>query len=137
MDIPVMLAASACGNGVRRLNTPAATTLSALWAMTLAPVVALLLRTAWVEGVDRFGTLFRDRPPTLFASFVERVATAKGWWDPKASTAMSYAWFVWVRGRDPLPVFWIPPGCRQGPNHTSDVARFGARTAAPLFSAAE
>jgi hypothetical protein len=39
--------------------------------------------------------LFRDRPPTLYAPFVERVPMVKGRWDPGASTATSYAWFVW------------------------------------------
>ncbi|WP_048445929.1 hypothetical protein [Methylobacterium variabile] len=106
-------------------------------AMTLAPVVALLLRTAWIEGVERYETLFRDRPPTLFAPFVERVPMTKGRWDPKASTATSYAWFVWVRDRHPLAPFWIPPGCRQALTHTSDAVRFGARAPAPLLSAAE
>ncbi|BAQ44372.1 hypothetical protein [Methylobacterium aquaticum] len=108
----------------------------ALRAMTLAPVVALLLRTAWIEGVERYETLFRDRPPTLYAPFVERVPMTKGRWDPKASTATSYAWFVWVRGRDPLPVFWIPPGCRQALTKAGDVERFGVRTPAPLFEVA-
>lgn len=107
-----------------------------LRALTLAPVVAMLLRTVWVEGVERYETLFRDRPPTLLAPFVERVPMTKGRWDPDAGTATSYAWFVWVRGRAPKPVFWIPPGCRQRLTKATDRARFAVRTAAPLFDLA-
>lgn len=104
-----------------------------LRALTLAPVVAMLLRTVWVEGVERYETLFRDRPPTLLAPFVERVPMTKGRWDPDAGTATSYAWFVWVRGRAPLAPFWIPPGCRQRLTKPTDRTRFAVQTAAPLF----
>jgi hypothetical protein len=75
--------------------------------------VAMLVRTQWVEGVGRYQKLFRDRPPLLYAPFVERVPMVKGRWDPNATTATSYAWFVWGnRFSGPSRVFWIPPGCR-------------------------
>ena len=35
--------------------------------------VAMLVRTQWIEGVGRYEQLFRDRPPTVYAPFVERV----------------------------------------------------------------
>ena len=49
--------------------------------------VAMLVRTSWVESIGRYEKVFRDRPPTLFAPFVERVPMVKGRWDPDASTA--------------------------------------------------
>ena len=106
-------------------------------ALSLAPVVAMLLRTAWIEGVDRYETLFRDQPPTLFAPFVERVPITKGRWDPDASTATAYAWFVWVRGRASLPPFWIPPGCRRALSRPDDRRRFAVvPEPGPLLAAA-
>jgi len=109
----------------------------ALRALMLAPVVALLLRTVWVEGGERYHALFRDCPPTLFAPFVERVPIVKGRWDPEAGTATAYAWFVWVRGRPPLPPYWIPPGCRTRLTRPDDAARFARPNEAPLLSLIE
>ena len=53
----------------------------------------MLVRTQWIEGVERYEKLFRDRPPAIHAPFVERVPMVKGRWDPDATTATSYAWF--------------------------------------------
>ena len=111
-----------------------------LRALDLAAVgVAMLVRTQWIEGVGRYEKLFRDRPPALYAPFVERVAMVKGRWDPDASTATSYAWFVWCRRTAAAPrVFWIPPGCRAALTHADDRQQFAAWTLAPadapLFS---
>jgi len=33
----------------------------------------MLVRTTWIEGIGRYESIFRDRPPTLYAPFVERV----------------------------------------------------------------
>ena len=77
--------------------------------------VAMLVRTQWIEGAGRYKKLFRDRPPMLYAPFVERVPMVKGRWDPDASTATAYAWFVWcIRASGPAPhTCRIPPGCRR------------------------
>lgn len=90
---------------------------------------AMLVRTTWLESSDRYYGLFRDRPPTIFAPFVERVPMVKGRWDPKASTATSYAWFVWIKDRIPIgpgkfQTVLIPPGCRTALTKPDDVARF-------------
>lgn len=88
--------------------------------------VALLLRTSWLEGAERWERLFRDRAPSIVAPFVERVPMVKGRWDPDASTATAYAWFVWVRGA-PWPdtrLVWIPPGCRKRLERADDRERF-------------
>ncbi len=101
--------------------------------------VAMLVRTQWIEGVGRYQKLFRDRPPTVYAPFVERVPMVKGRWDPDASTATSYAWFVWRKGASGSPrIFWIPPGCRAALTRPDDRQHFAAWTLAPadapLFS---
>ena len=94
--------------------------------------VAMLVRTQWIEGIGRYEKLFRDRPPALYAPFVERVPMVKGRWDPDASTATSYAWFVWWRAHyGPSRVLWIPPGCRERLTHSEDRRRFAAWSLAP------
>jgi hypothetical protein len=109
----------------------------ALRALDLAKVgVALLLRTQWLESEERYRLIFRDQPPTLFAPFVERVPMLRGRWDPDASTATSYSWFVWLRDVAPRAPFWIPPGCRTALSHSRDRQRFAAclpSTTTPLF----
>lgn len=110
--------------------------------------VALLLRTAWMEGAERYERLFRATPPAIVAPFVERVPMVKGRWDPDASTATSYAWFVWDRANSFGPsvahsaagpaawagtrLSWIPPGCRQRLTHSDDRRRFAAPDAAAV-----
>ena len=88
--------------------------------------VALLVRSAWSEGGDRYRRLFKDRPPAMIAQFVERVPMVKGRWDPKASTATSYAWFIWRKadrsGR--CTYFWIPDGARARNSRADDARRF-------------
>ena len=117
--------------------------------------VALLCRSNWSEGVTRYERLFRDRPPAIVAQFVERVPmTAGGFWkddqgerqaahrggfDPDASTATAYSWFVWVRGVRgrwadkfaPPQAFWIPPGQRERLTRPTDAERFAKQTTPP------
>lgn len=101
--------------------------------------VALLLRSNWVEGVERWHKIFKKRPPAIVAQFVERVPMVKGRWDPDASTATAYSWFVW---RMPNPgvtrLVWIPP-CRARLTRADDRQRFAAwsldRNGTPLLEA--
>lgn len=92
--------------------------------------VAMLVRTAWLEGMDRYERLFSVTPPAIVAPFVERVAMVKGRWDPAASTATSYAWIVWRRPRLLSPwegdtrLVWIPPGCKDRLTKPDDVRKF-------------
>ena len=84
-------------------------------ALTVASCgVAMLCRSSFAEGRGRYERLFKERPPTVVAQFVERVPMVKGRCDPKASTATSYAWFVWSSEVIKLPTLyrWIPP-CRK------------------------
>jgi hypothetical protein len=87
--------------------------------------MAMFVRSQWaVEGIKRYQQIFRDHPPTCFAPFVERVPLCKGKWDPDGSTATAYAWLVWMRGKKPMPPFYIPPGCRKALTRPSDRQRF-------------
>lgn len=60
--------------------------------------VALLLRTSFIEGKERYERLFRLNRPAIFAPFVERVAMVKGRLDRDASSATSYSWYIWHHG---------------------------------------
>src|SRR5690606_6713129 len=57
--------------------------------------VAVLARTTFIEGVERYRTLFSLRRPAVLAPFSERVPMFKGRIDPRGSTATSYCWLVW------------------------------------------
>ena len=89
--------------------------------------VALLLRTAWLESHERY-ELFSKCPPSSVSVFVERVPMTKGRWDPAASTATSYVWFVWrkalLEAGARTDLNWIPPGRRVALTRPDDVARF-------------
>lgn len=90
--------------------------------------VALLLRTNWLDTQGRFERVFRRYRPSHVLQFSERVAMVKGRWDPEASTATAYAWFVWLH-QSPRPTVldWIPPGTKDELTRASDVARFAGR----------
>ena len=73
--------------------------------------VAMLCRSTWAESAKRYEALFRDTPPAVIAQYSERVPMVKGHYDPKASSATGYAWFVWYcRPTGPTQFMWIPPG---------------------------
>ena len=57
--------------------------------------VAVIVRSVWAESAGRYERLFRDRPPAWVLQHVHRVPMVKGRYDPKASTATGYSWFVW------------------------------------------
>jgi hypothetical protein len=99
--------------------------------------VAVLVRTAFLEGQGRHRNLYSKRPPQLVAQFVERVPMHKGRWVPNGKTATSYCWIVWLRHPPHnwlhTRMIWIPPGCRKALTRHDDAARFGAATPAPLL----
>lgn len=96
-------------------------------AIGLGRNVAMFVRAQWVvEGTRRYAALFKPHPPTLIAFFSERVPVHKGRWNPKGSTATAYCWVIWIKGREPMPPFWIPPGQRQRLSRPDDVKRFAA-----------
>jgi hypothetical protein len=83
--------------------------------------VAILARTVFIESVGRYEALFKNRPPTKYAQFTERVPMIKGRLDKKATTATSYCWLVWekARLRAPPQLLWVPP-CRRNLERDSD-----------------
>lgn len=97
-------------------------------ARTEARGVAMLVRTAWLEGGERYDRIFSKHPPNLVAVFSERVPMVKGRWNPRASTATSYAWCVWKPGSfaEGTRLMWIPPGQRQRLTLPTDFERFAS-----------
>jgi hypothetical protein len=81
--------------------------------------VAVIVRSSFLEGVGRFNSLYRYNPPNIIAQFSERVPMVKGRYDPKASTATSYAWLVWMHGHYGTNFQWIPP-CKKQLERPSD-----------------
>lgn len=87
--------------------------------------VAAIVRAAFLEGVGRYGRLYRETPPDYVLQFTERVVMHKGKLSAKGSTATAYAWLVWVTG--PIPpvvpartnLRWIAP-CRKRLERASD-----------------
>jgi hypothetical protein len=98
-----------------------------LRALELAQVgVAIFAQLRWLETIGRYLHIFRDRPPTLLAFFVERVPLCMGRWEPHGTTATAYMWLVWVKDRTPQAPLWIPPGCREALTRPDDAKRFTA-----------
>ena len=77
-------------------------------------LVAVFARTQFMEGIGRYERLFKPNPPTIIAQFTERVPIVKGRLSATASTATSYAWFVWRtdQNNDQTQLVWIPPSRR-------------------------
>lgn len=135
----------------------------ALRAIREAEVVCLLLRSNWAEGGERYTELFAKHEPIAEAVFCERLPMVAGGYitkviledgkpknvriplevggyDPRASSATAYSWFVWMRGATtPCRKIWIPPGTRDALTKPTDAERFAKRgdTALRLSAPAE
>lgn len=84
-----------------------------------AKTVAILARTTFIESKKRY-RLVQDL--TRFCPFIERVPMQLGSWDPKLSTATSYAWFIWdCRRLGALELCPIPPGTRERLSFEADL----------------
>ena len=84
--------------------------------------VAVIVRSAFLEGKARFDSLFNVTPPDYVLQFVERAPMCKGKVDPTVSSATSYSWLVWLPNRlHPVDtrLRWIPP-CRKKLERESD-----------------
>lgn len=77
--------------------------------------VAMLVRSAFLEGGGRWHRIFRDTPPTDVLQFSERVVMHKGTLTATGSTATAYCWLLWRRRLRPgqTRLDWIPPGTRK------------------------
>lgn len=97
--------------------------------------VAMLLRLQFIEGNRRHALFAADCPLTVLAPFCERVPMVKGRWDPEASSATAYAWFIFQKD-GPVAnatVRLIPPGTKERLTRPGDLARFGLSETAALF----
>lgn len=80
--------------------------------------VAMLVRSAFLEGIGRHERLFSRNPPSDVLQFTERVVMHKGRLAPEGSTATAYCWIVWGLGpnadwhRNGTRLHWIAP-CRR------------------------
>ena len=71
--------------------------------------VAIIARTAFLEGRDRYVNLFRKFPPALIAPSSQRIPMQQGGYNPQGSTATSYTWFVWLKDHTgPSELLWTP-----------------------------
>lgn len=104
-------------------------------ALSIARVgVALLLRSAWMEGIER-DALFRSNPLSIYAPFIERLAMVEGRLERKASSATAYAWFVWIHGAGDTRLVRIPPGSKRRFDRDDDWRQSADLGATPLFGA--
>ena len=77
-------------------------------ALTLAPVVCAFLRITFLESAKR-AEFFKKHPPRVVAVFIERMPSSKdAKFDPKESSAVCYAWFIWEKDFTGRPeILWI------------------------------
>lgn len=76
---------------------------------TVAPgrKVAMFLRTLFLEGNKRYEKLFKENPPKTVYIFTNRQVSDKND-DFSKGSAVSYAWFVWIKGWKGNPeIKWI------------------------------
>lgn len=86
---------------------------------------AAFVRTQWAcEGVGKYERLYRERPPTLAAFFMERAPVHRGRWVPDGDTMTAYCWLVWLHGQAPRAPLWIPPGQRTARERGGDAEHF-------------
>ncbi|AJP72276.1 hypothetical protein TS85_11490 [Sphingomonas hengshuiensis] len=106
--------------------------------------VAMFVRSAFVEGENRYERLYSKRPPDFELHFAERVVILRGRLvqagklDPfadkpgtKASTATSYSWLVWmIGGAGDTRARWIAP-CRRRLERPGDYPVYPTAVLAP------
>jgi hypothetical protein len=76
--------------------------------------VAVIVRSAFLEGINRYRDLYSIGAPTDILQFSERVVMHKGKLSANGSTATAYCWLIW-RNNDQsgqTRFDWIPP-CRK------------------------
>lgn len=84
---------------------------------------AVIVRTAFLEGVGRHQRLFGPTPPAAVLQFTERVVMHRGKLAPGGSTATAYCWIVWSTRTLPqagrTEIHWIAP-CRRNLEREGD-----------------
>jgi hypothetical protein len=103
---------------------------------------AMLVRSAFLEGGERYRQLWSSNPPSFVLQFCERVVLLEGRLvqagavDPfaeeegrKATTATSYVWLVWLDGERDTRFRWLAP-CRERLERPSDYPNYAAEAPA-------
>lgn len=73
--------------------------------------LALLLRLAFLEGVNRHNTLFSQHSTARVWVFSERITFYPYGAKPKGSGTTAYAWFVWDKSHSgSTELRWLKPG---------------------------
>ena len=93
---------------------------------------AMILRSAFLEGQERYETIFYPTPPAYVLPLSQRCGMFKGRLlrlgeryinrdgeERTATTATAYAWFVWIHGEDDTRLRWLA-GCRKRLERPSD-----------------
>ena len=81
---------------------------------------AMLVRTAFLEGVGRHEGLFSVHRPFAVLQFAERVPMHKGKLTAAGSTATAYCWIVWLKDPAQFTIFdWIGK-CRRSLERPGD-----------------
>lgn len=72
---------------------------------------ALLLRLAFLEGANRFNTIFSKIPPARVWVFSERITFYPKGAERKGTGTTAYAWFVWDKDAPSgTELKWLKPG---------------------------
>lgn len=84
--------------------------------------VALLLRLAFLEGGNRYRTIFEKIPPSRTWVFSERITFYPAGAQRRGSGTTAYAWFVWDHDhKGEAELKWIPPGSKGRLSHNHDL----------------
>lgn len=81
--------------------------------LPMGGVVAMFLKTQFLEGVSRYNNIYMTTPPKKVLQFSGRMVCAKnGDFNAmrKIGSAVAYAWFVWEKGwKGQTTIEWIEP----------------------------
>ncbi len=88
------------------------------------PIVAMLVRSAFLEGKGRFERLYSKSPPRYVAQFSGRVNIFYNQLDKKGSGDKAYSWLVWDNSdkSGKTDLLWIPADARKKLEKVSDYA---------------
>jgi len=89
--------------------------------------VAMLLRTAFLEGSKRYNMLFKEHPPSRVYVFSEHLSMYPAGQEKASGGTTCHSWFVWDvipssdltraqiigRANKPPELFWLPPGTKR------------------------
>ena len=103
--------------------------------------VAMLVRLAFLETIERYHKLLKPSPPSIILQFVERLPMEKGKCRKEAVSATAYCWLIWdLEVTDETDVqmgtrfHWIPPGTRAEMELVEDYPQWGVeKVELPLF----